>query len=230
MTHYILTIAGDGSRWGLHRGVRKHFVPIKGEPNLQRTIRLINANDKEAKIFIGINPKYPLPEYYKHIVTTYDGTIYKKDAESDRYFVSAPNWNREGRTVLIWGDVFFTENAIKTITKPCSAWLRYGRPGACSYSKRKFWGEEFAISFHPEHHEDMLKACRTVERISLETGIQLYGAIYSAMLGMKDDVIVAESNSNRKNNHGNMIEILDLTDDFDFPQDYEEFLKVYNGE
>lgn len=224
MTHYILTIAGEGSRWNNHLGVRKHLVPIYGEPNLYRTLRLINANDKDCKIFLGANPAFPLPDFCKHVATIYDGTTYIKGAESDRYFASKEYWNTEGRTVLVWGDVFFTEYAIKIITNPQRDWLRYGRPAGCRYSKRKSWGEEFAISFHPEHHDAILAACKRVEDISKNRKVQLFGAIYMAMLGLSDHAIVTESKSGRKNNYGHMIDIDDLTDDFDYPEDYDEFI------
>jgi hypothetical protein len=230
VTRYILTIAGEGSRWGNHRGVRKHLVPINGEPNLLRTVRLIHKYDNTAEICLGINPLFPPPESLNHGTVIYDGTTYKAGAESDRYFASAYYWNRNGRTVLIWGDVFFTENGIKTICEPQKDWLRYGRPGRCIYSSRKTWGEEFAISFNPEHHSKMLLACNKVECISKDRETQLFGAIYLAMLGKTDDQILSDSLSGKKPNYGNMIEINDLTDDFDFPEDYEEFLQAYRGE
>lgn len=225
MTRYILTIAGKGTRWNNYLGVRKHMVPIKGEPNLLRTIRLIQENDPNAEIILGVNPKFPVPP--ELAISTYDGISYLKGTESDRYFASIPYWNKQGRTVLIWGDVFFTEDAIKTLCKPQSDWLRYGRPGQCKYSNRKFWGEEFALSFNSEHHELMINAMKRIEEISLRTGIQLFGTIYLAMLNIPEDEIIQESKSGRKNDHGNMITIDDFTDDFDFPEDFDEFKRAY---
>lgn len=218
MTRYILAIAGDGSRWNNHLGVRKHFAPINGEPLILRTIRQIRQFDKDAEIYIGQNPKYKvsIPD-----VTIYDGTTYKKGAESDRYFASTPFWNREGRTVLIWGDVYFTDDAVEKLTKLSDTWLRYGRVGGSSL---KGWGEEFAISFNPEHQDLVFKSCKKVEKLSLEVGHQLYGAIYLAMLGVSDSDIVNYSASGLKPNLGNMVEINDETDDFDFPSDYDKFV------
>lgn len=229
MTRYILTIAGEGSRWNNYKGVRKHLVPINNEPNLFRTIRLIKENDPNSKIYLACNFKF-IPDGLDNSIEIFNGLNYVKGAESDRYINSSTYWNPEGRTVLIWGDVFFTKDGIKTICLPTNNWLRYGRPGRCTYSHRKHWGEEFAISFNPEHHQAIYDASKRVEEISLNSGIQLYGAIYLAMLGYSDNEIVKHSSSGKKPNLGHMIEIIDMTDDFDFPQDYDEFLKVYKGE
>jgi hypothetical protein len=76
----------------------------------------------------------------------------------------------------------------------------------------------------------MLKASKRVEEISIRTKKQLYGAIYLAMLNYKDGEIINHSDSGKKPNFGHMIDIVDLTDDFDFPQDYDEFVKVYKGD
>lgn len=219
MNRYIFTAAGDGKRWGNHCGVRKHLAPICGEPNLFRTIRLIQENDKSAEFYIGIHPDYPI----NHLnITTYDGTTYKMGAESDRYIVSKPYWNENGRTILIWADTFFTENAVKILCQSYPYWVRYGREGG---NKFKSYGEEFGLSFWPEHHNLMYESSKKIEEISLRRGIDLYGTIYLAMLGMPEDEIIKHSNSGRKPNFGNMIEINDETDDFDFPEDYNNFIE-----
>jgi len=222
---YILTIAGNGSRWNNYLGVRKHFVPIDGEPVILRTIRMIRENDSDCEIYIGQNPRHAIsiPD-----VILYDGTTHIKEAESDRYFASYPYWNKDGRTVLIWGDVFFTEDAIKALCNPSDDWVRFGRVNGYKYSKNKFYGEEFAIAFNSNHHDLMLKACERVERLSIKSSTQLYGAIYLAMLNLPDNDIIAVSNSGSKPNLGNMVEIDDFTDDFDFPKDYDNFIKAWN--
>ena len=227
MSTYIITIAGDGARWALMHGVRKHMVAIAGEPNLLRTIRLIKEFDPSAQIIVGCNMDFFPKELDELDIVTYDGRSYLKGTEADRYFASMPFWSPNGRTTLIWGDVFFTKAALKTVCAPKDTWHRYGRPGAGLY---KSYGEEFAIDFYPEHCELVRRSSALVEDISLRTSIQLFGAVYLAMLGKQSNTIINDSTSGRKPNYGHMIEIDDLTDDFDFPSDYERFLQLYRGD
>lgn len=222
---YLISMAGDGTRWSNYRGVRKHFAPINNEPNIHRTIRLLRQFDKEADIYIGYHPDY-FPDMLEGMgLKFYNGRKYFVGTESDRYYSSMEYWSETGPTVLIWGDVFFTEEALRKVTTPFHSWVRTGRTGTGIY---KAYGEEFSIGFTPSYRNQMIDAMNRVESITKERGVQLFGAVYLAMFGLSDDEIIAHSDSGRKPNLGNMIEINDLTDDFDTPEDYNRFLMHYD--
>ena len=49
---YIIMCDGKGTRWNNYKNITKHFIPINGEPLLQRTVRLFKSKDKNSEIII----------------------------------------------------------------------------------------------------------------------------------------------------------------------------------
>lgn len=49
---YIIMCDGKGTRWNNYKNIKKHFIPINGEPLLKRTVRLFKEKDPNSKIII----------------------------------------------------------------------------------------------------------------------------------------------------------------------------------
>lgn len=133
---YIIMCGGENSKFK----TPKHLTVIKGERLVDRTIRLLKENGIQDIYISSNNPLFdscgvPRLEHtntYKNI----DGTQYG-------YWLDAYYPVKE-EVCYIYGDVYYTEQAIKTI-------IECNRPGnilfGTSDAKNKYhnnWGEPFA--------------------------------------------------------------------------------------
>src|SRR3972149_2869907 len=85
----IIVAGGDGTRWNNYLGVKKHKVKIDGEELINRTCRLFNSSTI-------IEEKYN-----------------ETNTEVDKLLATKKYW--KDRTIILFGDVYFTEDAIKKI-------------------------------------------------------------------------------------------------------------------
>lgn len=49
---YIIMCDGKGTRWNNYKNIKKHFIPIDGEPLLKRTVRCFREKDPNCEIII----------------------------------------------------------------------------------------------------------------------------------------------------------------------------------
>ena len=199
-TKIIIPIGGQQERWGNYLGVSKHDINIGGETLLNRIIRLLSSNN-----FTDI--------YFSE----------ERDAnygDASKYMGSKEEWNTEGRTLFILGDVYFTEQAIHTILFNYDKdWRIFGR--ATKSTTGKDHAEPFAFSFYPEHIKQIKQAGARVAILHQEgrTGGAGFLYLYRALLGLPDEFM-------DKQLYGeNFIDIDDLTDDIDMPEDYHRLME-----
>ena len=95
--------AGLGTRWNNYLGVPKHLIEINGETLLGRTTRLLQEHGITDYIITSGDPRY------KQYGPTAAQPHY--DCEMDRFEESLIN----GPVCYLYGDVYYTENAIETI-------------------------------------------------------------------------------------------------------------------
>jgi len=100
---YIIMAAGQGKRWNDYLGVPKHLVEINGETLLGRTTRLLKKYNINDYVITSSDPRY----------AQYGPTIPQSDndCEIDRFEESVI----DGPVCYLYGDVYYTEEAIKTI-------------------------------------------------------------------------------------------------------------------
>jgi hypothetical protein len=218
-TKVIIIASGQGSRWTNHNNVPKHLARVfNNETLLERAVRLwtlagaedisiVTENENEGYIIPGSKVEKP----NNSMTSSIGGT--------KKFLDSAHLWNKEGRTIVLYGDVFWTWNAIKTIVEyPEREWRLFARPDASRYTGTT-WGECFAQSFYPEHQSDHMNKLLLVESLYDSGVMDRAGGWehYRAMCGLKGkDIRTAKA----KNHPEKMIIIDDLTDDIDNPQDY----------
>lgn len=216
----IIICAGEAKRWGDYLGVPKHLIQINNEPLLHRTVRLLRENGTD-EIYIVSKPD---PRYWVPGTVQYKPELnYQSNADADKFLSSKSLWSDTGRTVVFYGDVFFTDEAMTTI---CSyegrEWTLFCRPKGSDYTGTP-WGECFAQSFYPEHLRAHEAALHRIARLYKRRLINRCGGWehYRAMIGLPDNKIRSKI---MKENH---VVINDFTDDFDYPEDYQRFIERY---
>lgn len=241
----IIVCAGESSRWNNYLGCRKHLVKIDGERLIDRTVRLIEEYARgEYKIFIVA----PNDDYKSKGAELF---IPKKDesiGEADKFLNSKELWNRDGRTLYLLGDVWYSEEAMRTICgHDRHRWTVFGRFKRSSITGCR-WREYFALSFHDQHikrHEESLhriikmfkdgrlKKCGGWELSYAMGGIPIFNnssslpeKIFSYIYNRLTSVIF------RLNLYkgADFVSIDDWTEDFDYPEDYDTWMsRKYEG-
>ena len=195
---YIIMAAGAGTRWGNYLGVPKHLIEFNGETLLGRTTRLLKENGITDYVITCSDPRYaqygPTAEQTKH------------DCEVDRFEETLT----DGPICYLYGDVFYSENAIKTIvnTEPKDV-LFFGHE----------W-EIFAIKIKDRNlffsNKSRVKNLYLSGRINRCIGWEVYRSMHG--IPFLKHII-----SDR------YMKIIDETDDIDYPYEYEEFKKRVEG-
>lgn len=150
-------IAADGMSRPNHLSDR-HFIVLEGEPLLQRTVRQFSEHGH----VIVIAP----PEYGERL----DARIVQSTRREDKWYgndmiaKSRPWWAWNRRTVLLFGDVWYSDEAVAAITGfEDRDFQMFGRRSKSLLTGTP-WGEPFAFSFWPEHQDKMMEALRTVSQ------------------------------------------------------------------
>ena len=134
-TKVLILCAGESTRWGNYLGVPKQLILINGESLLERMVRLLRAQG-----------------YYDIEVISHDERLLLSNCGF--FKPSRFRWTVESllsthslwkdKTLVLLGDVFFTEPAIYTIINSGQGIHIYGRPGPSKYTFSQY-GEIFAI-------------------------------------------------------------------------------------
>ena len=221
-TRCIVLCGGSNRRWKGYKDIpTKHFADLGGEVLLHRTLsQLAQYDSLEVHLVIKREDKkyfdfFP-PSHLYHI--TLDENIH---TEAYKYLSSKGLWNREGRTVVLLGDVWFSDRAMKRIIGDKKRrWSVFGR-SVKSFITGCPYRELFAQSFWPEHHKKHYDKLQELDEIYRTTAsIQASGwAHYRMMNGIPHDVHAICLR--------NFVEVSDFTDDIDSPEDYERWNKLY---
>lgn len=201
----IIPVGGKGTRWDNHLGVPKYLAPVDDVPILDRTTEQLKTHNdtpiimKKGKVVYG---------------------------EIDKIYSTKEYWADEGKTIILFGDTFFTDEAIDLILNyPMPEFTIFGRIGPSNFSG-KGYGELFGASFYPEHVPMILKAIERIVELEKRGAIPIANlwALYRAYHKFPDDMM-----SKHFAGEG-FVEIHDFTEDFDWPQDYDRFIEKYKGE
>jgi hypothetical protein len=197
--------------WG---NISKQLVEVDGEAILHRTVRLLKENNIND---IKITSHEPAHEVE-------GATRAEPDINIDKFAASKPIWNFEEITLFLYGDVFYTDEAMKTIVEfPVDKFLFFGRFGQSALTGH---GDEiFAVKISgKEAHKKFLEAALMIY-VWKELGYGKNSAweIYRYLNGARPPEVYIHSR------YPNFVDILDFTDDFDTPEIYEHWLEVYNA-
>jgi len=218
-TKAIIICGGEGTRWKKHMGIEKHFAEVDGEPILKRLVRLLQPYDCDIDV-IAAEPEYAIEGARRR-----DPVYNPKTFDADKFLSSMGYWNKEGQTIVFYGDVYFTYDAIDAILEYSGSEPRlFARPFGSKFTG-KAYGECFAYSFDHHGQRKFLAALRRVVSLYGRGIIDRCGGweVYRALTGLSDSIM---------NRHivGNDIAIIDdFTEDFDSPEEYTLFCEKYNG-
>jgi hypothetical protein len=215
----IIIASGEGSRWSDYNKTPKHLIKIfNNESLLQRAVRLWRYAGAED-ISIVTESEHDGYRIEGSRIERPDNSITSSVGGTKKFLDSSHLWSVSGRTIVIYGDVFWTWDAVRTVAEYSEVeWRLFARPDRSTHTGTP-WGECFAQSFYPEHQQDHMSKLLLVESMYDSGVIDRAGGWehYRAMCGLKGTAIRKE---NVKNHLEKMIIINDLTDDIDNPTDY----------
>ena len=207
----LLLCGGEGSRWGNYMGIPKQLVPIDGKPLLEDTIHKLNEKGLSEILIVGCNKEHIIPG-----VSYVDLNSEEPNFRQHKFLSSRKFWSTDGITLMLFGDVFFSEHAIDVSLSFTENSINFigrltgSRVTGCEYQ------EIFGISFNSIHNNEIESLMLEAENKSNRpAGWQLYEAAAN-----KSAIGALKSFSGIVFNH-----IDDFTEDFDFPDDYEEWKK-----
>ena len=194
---YVIMAAGKGTRWNNYLGVPKHLIEINGETLLARTTRLLKENGINDYIITSSDERY---KQYGKIEPQRNN-----DCEVDRFQVM-----NDKQICYLYGDVYYTEEAIKTIINTKADDIL-------------FFGshvEIFAIKIINRdlfyEHKNKVKELYMSGKINRCIGWEVYRSLHKIPF-----------NEHKITNRYVYIEY--GTDDIDYPEDYEYFKKRYEA-
>ena len=144
MTRIIITCAGKAHRWE-NKNTLKQLMPIYGEPLLHRTVRLLRKRGYDDIHIAHRNTQLKV-EGCQHFSPPSSPWI------SSTISASAHLWT--DHTIILLGDVYFSEEALDRILHDESTLKFCGRIGASSWTGCKY-GELFALVFRSSAHTEL---------------------------------------------------------------------------
>ncbi len=210
MDRVIIAAYGLSSKWPLP--LPKHLTVIDGETLLYRTIE--QSSKYTGDIWISSLPD----ERYRHKLAKNFVPEPTSNIDSIGFLLdNMPLWNKNGRTILLLGDTYFTDPAMKTImTDDSKSLMTYGRFGPSNLFGK--YGEAFAHSFWPDQHDQLLKA--------ILDSIEDFRKGYFRCLGWEVQAKFEETPRGDWKKFKLWKTIDDWTDDFDKPAELENWLEA----
>lgn len=214
----IIRCADDADRWGNYRGVPKHLVTLCGERLLERAVRLTHtfAPDADVKVVVRdmSDRRYLVPGSSRSRDKPNPG-----NGDVDKIASCRHLWDRKDRTVILFGDVWWGEFALRSVlTDPIDGWAAWGRITADG------GGELFAFAFNPDYHRVVADACERVAEAHRSGRLEGRGhggspvpggwALYRVLCGRQVD---------EGGDHGHLVHVTDWTDDMDTPDDWDRW-------
>jgi hypothetical protein len=205
----ILCCAGSGERWRNFLGVPKHLIVIDGATLIARAVAQLRGRGIDDVVITSFDERYEIAGARRCAPTT---TILPGTGMG----FSASFWSDTGRTLVLLGDVYFSEaavDAIVTASEEETTWL--GRKGGGQVKK---YGEMFGVSIPLGRQQRLRDAAAEVVQLREQRLIQriMGWELYAVVNGL-DPTIVDPG--------PNWLNVDDETDDFDFPGDYLRWLK-----
>ncbi len=212
VTRVIILAAGDGTRWGDFKGVPKHLVEVEGERLLDRTCSLfLRYTDDVVVVAPKGDDRYIVPG-----TRLYSPKVSKTKRELDKFASSMDQWDPNKRNVLVYGDVYFTEEAVETIMTNSDPWKYFCRSKSSEVTGKNC-EEIFAIGFMPDRQKWLGDSIVSIiDSPSMTGGWSLFRE-----LTLGGHVLGLDVYDYKMFETGNHIDIDDWTEDFDYPEDLE---------
>ena len=217
----IITIAGEGERWGLYKDVEKWRVSVLGRPILSRTVEMCNHAGFIPEVLCRSNKR----ELEHAMLECMSGGALATISVADNQLemgelnkVIIPMTRSIGDDLLIlFGDVYWDGESFDKVLKRRKTWKVFGRHDA-SDKTGKPYGELFGMFIPKEEFGTVIDSIISLKSkdVDVEHGLwYLYRYMCGVPIGELSDI------SFKEREHAVWID--DWTEDFDFPQDYDRF-------
>lgn len=218
-TRAIIICAGEATRWGNYLNTRKHLITLEGEIILHRTVRLLRERGIED-IHIIVKDDDMIEKYRTEGAKLTIAKLNPENVDADKFLSSRDHWEENGRTILIYGDTYLSEECMDKIVGYDSTDIHFfGRFDASALTGTP-WGELFAISVYAFQLEKFEACLKHVAEAYKSGKITRCGGweLYRCINGQPDDKL-------RKHVRlGHFTEVDDWSDDFDYPKDYDSWI------
>lgn len=208
-TTVVIPAAGSGLRWQNYRGVPKHLTEIEGEKLIERTCHQFLKYTNNIVIVGPDDDRYRIPNTNLHV------PVKIKGAEMEKITSGIDHWS-EKRTVIAFGDVYFSDEAVEKIMTETLEFAFFGRPGESQITGKK-WKELFALAFNGSWNDKVLDA-----GLFLTNKIKSAGG-WALVRYLLFRTYSTNPHDRRLFDSPNFIKIDDWTEDFDFPKDVEDW-------
>lgn len=241
MDRVLILCGGDGKRWANYQGVRKHMLPIRGEPLVDRTIRLVKPYDLPI-VVVGHDSSDFRKEYAAWPLSfelEATGDSIRPCATflgNEHLWVDSPH----GRTFILFGDDYYTRDAIRRIFDPKldpTVWKYAHRTNGNRITGKPYW-EDFAYIIPASFAEEARAAiwrvrdkcrkgsfCYEQQPIGRAWVLEMLGIDCSRCQYVTRDWLALVGGVAGAPDH--FIEINDLTDDFDSAEDYDRWIGLF---
>lgn len=201
----LILAAGESSRWNNYRGGKKHFLTIDGEVLIHRTVRQCLQRTDDVTV-VGLDESYEVPGAKLFVPNRPDPAW----LDMAKFRSSMELWS-DTRTVLLLGDVYFTDSAIDQIFSSTQSWVFLLRKGPSTITGGR--AEVFAVAFD--------SSAQSRIKNSIQLLIDGRVAPHAGGWRLYRDLIRPAYGNPFNNDHH--IAIDDWTTDFDYPSDLDEF-------
>jgi hypothetical protein len=213
----IVAAGGSGKRWVesigcAHLPADKCRIRINGESLMDRSAEMLRALLPEASVTVVTHETgYGLP--YETVAP-----VPETGLDIDKFLSYSNVWSQNGRTVIVFGDVFLTEASAAALADARSGLRWVGRQAASSCTGKRY-GEIFGLSFGCQDIPAFRAGCYEVVR-QFKTGRRV------RTIGW--DVFEVMSGKRAGEPHDSFVSIDDWTEDFDTLLDYERWVANAN--
>jgi len=214
-TRLIIPCAGEQTRWQNYLGLAKYMAPVDGEPLLEYTVRKFREKCPELEIVASWNPYRPVIEIPGVVCSPVFG---EQLQQHYKLLSSLQHWSETGRTFILFGDVFFSDDAMDAflaVTSDAVEW--FGRINSSQHGLDS--QEIFGLTFPATQHLALIKAAMLAMQDLLRGNAADAKAweTYRRLVGLP---------KNGEWPGPNFHELNDLSEDFDTPEEYEHWRKV----
>ena len=200
MTRTIV-LANGGNPW-------KHTTPIDGEPVLERVVRLFRRGGE-----VIVSGPYEIPGAARFQPVP--------DPTDDGNLGTRPLWDAAGRTLIVYGDVWYSEAAARVMLEDADpGWHLFARFGPSALTGKPY-AEPWGHAFLPQDHAWAEAAFRFTVQLWQAGTIPRSGAweVYRHRHGRLLPFTYEQANL------GGATEINDWTEDFDKLEDLTTWLR-----
>lgn len=209
----LILCAGDATRWGNYKNAPKQLVTIEGEVLLHRTVRQVIARGVRDVVVVGTDDRFAVNGARLFIPENRTPT----GTEADKFLSSRDEWHPTGRTIILYGDVWYSNVAAANIAgSPHRGWGVWRRAKGSRYTGCRY-GEVFGMSWWPPQHQlvdgilaDATQRYRAATKKIRPCGWQLLDGLTGHM-------------------PGGVHNLDDWTEDFDRPDDLDRWLTRRNA-